>query len=192
MELFNSDSGCGHRRHRVPNEVLVFENTGKPVLGPEFARQPVPGRIDEYELDFVADLRAQTGLGQSGFDTPQRSPGTRGHRVAVLIEKQPRCPGKSVVDPPECGCVDAYPLVTDDADLVGEGDPGAVDRETMPGRTRTKTGIDECGCATGRNNLRQRQPGRIDDGSDDGVVADTTGRAHRSVQARLGSVSEQA
>ena len=140
----------------------------------------------------MANFGTQTQLGQSGFDTPQRSPCAGGHRVAILIEEAPRRPGKSIVDHPKAVGVDAYPLVTDDADLIGEGDPGAVNREAVPGRTRAEPGIGERLGPVGRDHLGQREAGRIDHRPDEEPVPEGAGCGHRSVQARLGSVSVQA
>ena len=127
----------------------------------------------------MADPRTQTGLRQSLFDPPQRSPCARGYRVAVLVEEHPRRPGESVIDDAQRVDVDAYPLVADNTDVIGEGDTGLIDSEAVPGWARPEAWIGESARATRRDGLGQGQARWVDDGSDDEASAvGSAGLAH--------------
>ena len=92
MELFDADTGRGGRGDDIADEGLVLEHAGQAVLRPQRRRQLLTVRVDQQELDFVADRRLDAGFGERGLDSPQRSAGAGGNGCAVLLEECGRAP----------------------------------------------------------------------------------------------------
>ena len=82
-------------------------------------------------------------------------------------------PRQPVADDAQRRQVDAEALITDHADVVGEGDAGLVDGERVPRRAGTQAGIGERVGPSDRHRLGLGEPGGVHHGADDGV--DTLG-----------------
>ena len=132
MELLDPDVGGRGRCDDIADECLVFEYTGQPVLRPQRRRQSGPAGIDENEFDFMADHRFDAGLLERRVDPTQRSAAAHRDRCPVLFEEGGGAPGQTVADDAQCRQVDADALITDHADVIGEGDAGLVDGKGVP------------------------------------------------------------
>ena len=148
VKLLDGHPGSRHRGHHVADERLVLKQPGEPVRRPQLSWQPVPRRVDQQELDLVAEPGRQALLLEPGLDARERSAGAFGHPIAVLIEERRRGPGQPVLDLTHRMQVDPEPVVAHDGDGVGEGDSGPVDRKSVPCGTGSQAGISESCCRT--------------------------------------------
>ena len=62
VELLDPHAGGTGRCDHIADERLVLEHAGEAVLRPQCRRQPATARIDEDELDFMADRRLEAGF----------------------------------------------------------------------------------------------------------------------------------
>ena len=166
MELLDAHTGRGRGVGDVTYETFKLEHTRQSVLRPHGRREAAAVGPDEDELDLMADLGVDAGVGEAGFDPAESATAAGGHRRAVLLEERAWCPSQAVAQRAQRGEVDSDPLIADHADALGERDAGLVDRESVPDRAGAEAGVGECARPAQRNGLGVGEARRVDDGAD--------------------------
>ena len=164
---------------QVADERFRIEQAGYAVRHPPRLVEYRAVGCGEHELEFMADLGCESRVGEALFDRNQQSACAIRTSSAVLEKVVGGSPCEPVAEISDAIDIEAHPLVTDRTDLVGEGDV-PVDAERVPHGRDAQAGAVKDIDSFQRDDLGQRESGRVDDGPDD--------RSHTRCRQRVPSV----